>query len=153
MKTDFIEVVSDTKLRKREKEIAAIVKAVYPDCGRVRLYRTGDGRVGFQMQVTLTPDNRKQLDKVYRAVMKCLGEERGRPRGVETVQTKLRLPKPIYSALRKAAVDSDQTMSSVVAESLVARFERRRRQILGSKKNTSQQLGGRRPGRKEARIR
>jgi hypothetical protein len=124
MRTDFIEVVSDFQLRKKEKEVTAIVRASYPDCGPVRLYRTADGRVGFQMQVTLTPGNRKQLEKVYQAIMKHLGEKRGRPSGVETVQTKLHLPKPIYSALRKAAEDSHETMSSVVTESLLARFQR-----------------------------
>jgi hypothetical protein len=145
MRTDFIEIVSDIELRKKEKEVTAIVRAFYPDCGPVRLYRTADGRVGFQMQVTLTPDNRKQLDKVYRAVMKCLGEKRGRPRGVETVQTKLHLPKPVYSALRKAAEDSHETMSNVVAESLVARFQRGHRKILVSKKVSAvKQLGARR---------
>src|SRR5713226_1353791 len=127
MKTDFIEVVSDVQLRKREKEVTEIVRGFYPDCGPVKLYRTVDGRIGFQMQLTLTPENRKQLDKVYRAVMKCLGEKRGRPSGVETVQTKLHLPKPIYSALKKAAGDSHETMSSVVAESLLAQFGRRHR--------------------------
>jgi len=124
MRTDFVEVVPDAKLRKKEKEVTDIVRRFYPDCGLVRLYRTAGGRVGFQMQLTLTPENRKQLDEVYRAVTRCLGEKRGRPRGVKTVQTKLHLPKPIYSALRKAAEDSHETMSSLVAESLVARLGR-----------------------------
>ncbi len=134
MRTDFIEIVSDVQLRKREKEVTEIVRGFYPDCGLVKLYRTADGRVGFQMQLTLTTANRKQLDKVYRAVMKCLGEKRGRPSGVETVQTKLHLPKPIYSALKKTAEDSHETMSSVVAESLLAQFGRRRREALPRKK-------------------
>jgi hypothetical protein len=145
MKTDFIEVVPDIGLKKREKEVTAIVRAFYPDCGSVRLYRTADGRVGFQMQVTLTSHNRKQVDKVYRAVMKCLGQKRGRPSGVETVQTKLHLPRPVYSALRKAAEDSNETMSSVVAESLLVRFQRGRRKTVPSRRmNAMKQLGARR---------
>jgi hypothetical protein len=88
MRTDFIEVVSDIELRRREREVTAIARAFYPDCGPIRLYRTADGRVDFKMQVTLTPENRKHLDKVDRAVMEQLGEKRGRPSGVETVQTK-----------------------------------------------------------------
>lgn len=137
MRTDFVEVVSDVRLRKREKEVTEIVRRFFPDCGLVKLYRTADGRVGFQMQLTLTPENRKQLDKVYRAVMKRLGEKRGRPSGLETVQTKLHLPRPIYSALRKAAEDSHETMSSVVAQSLVARFGRGHRETLPGKKKMS----------------
>jgi hypothetical protein len=128
MKIDFIEVVSDAGLRKKEKQVAEIVRGFYPDTGPVKLYRTADGRVGFQMQCTLTSENRKQLDKVYRAVMKCLGERRGRPVGVATVQTKLHLPKPIYSALKRVAADSRETMSSVVTESLLAQFRRKQRQ-------------------------
>lgn len=134
MRTDFIEVVPDVELRKKEKQVAEVVRGFYPECGPVKLYRTADGRVGFQMQVTLTPQNRKQLDKVYRAVTKCLGEKRGRPIGVETVQTKLHLPKPVYSALKKAAEDSNETMSNVVAESLLAQFGRRQRPAMTRKK-------------------
>jgi hypothetical protein len=134
MKTDFIEVVPDVELRKKEKQIAEVVRGFYPECGPVRLYRTADGRVGFQMQVTLTPQNRKQIDKVYRAVTKCLGEKRGRPIGVETVQTKLHLPKRVYSALKEAAEASHETMSNVVTESLLAQFGRRQRLTMTTKK-------------------
>ena len=41
----------------------------------------------------------------------------------KTVQTKLHLPEPVYSALKKAASDSHSTMSSVATESLLARFQ------------------------------
>jgi hypothetical protein len=133
MKAEIIEVVSDPQLRKQEKEVTGLVRSFYPECGRVSLYRTADGRVGFQMQVTMTPSNRKQLDKVYRAVMKHLGQKRGRPSGVETVQTKLHLPKPVYSALRKAAEDSHETMSNLVAESLMERFAARPRKIVSNR--------------------
>jgi hypothetical protein len=125
MRANIIEIVSDSQLRKKEKEVTEIVKNFYPACGPVKLYRTADGRIGFQIPVTLTPQNRKQIDKVYRAVMKSLGENRGRPSGVETIQTKLRLPKPIYVALKKTAADSRETMSQVVAESLLAQFRRK----------------------------
>ena len=126
MKTEVIEVVSDAQLRKREKEVTEIVRSFYPTCGPVKLYRTADGRVGFQAQLTLNPENRKQIEKVHRAVMKYLGEKRGRPTGVQTVQTKLRLPKPVYAALKKAARDSRETMSHVVADSLLAQFRRKK---------------------------
>jgi hypothetical protein len=125
MRTNIIEIVSDSQLKKKEKEVTEIVKGFYPSCGSVKLYRTADGRIGFQIPVTLTPQNRKQIDKVYRAVMKYLGENRGRPSGVETIQTKLRLPKPIYAALKKTAADSRETMSQVVTESLAAQFRKK----------------------------
>lgn len=134
MKTDFIEVVPDPELRKKEKQVTEVVRRFYPECGPVKLYRTSDGRVGFQMQLTLTAVNRKQVDKVYSAVMKCLGEKRGRPAGVETVQTKLLLPRPVYSALKKAAEESDETMSSVVTESLLAQFGKKQKTALPRKK-------------------
>jgi len=60
-------------------------------------------------------------EDAYRAVMKVLGEKRGRPRGAKTVQTKLLLPEPVYRALKKAAADSNATMSNVVAD--IARRE------------------------------
>lgn len=125
MRTEVIEIVSDPQLKRREKEITEIVKSFYPACGPVKLYRTADGRVGFQIQLTLTRENRKEIDKVYRAVVKYLGEKRGRPTGVETIQTKLRLPKPVYAALKKAAENSHETMSNVVTESLIAQFRRK----------------------------
>jgi hypothetical protein len=125
MKIEVIEIVSDVQLKKREKEITEIVKGFWPTCGPVKLYRTADGRLGFRLQLTLTPENKKQVDKVYRAVMKALGERRGRPNGVETVQTKLRLPKNVYTALKKAAEDSGETMSSVVSGSLLAQLRKK----------------------------
>jgi len=125
VKTEVIEIVSDPRLRKKEKEITQIVRGFYPQCGPVRLYRTADGHVGFQVQLTLTPENRKPIDKVYRAVMKYLGEKRGRPTGVETVQTKLRLPKPVYAALKRASQDSRETMSSIVADSILLQLRKK----------------------------
>lgn len=125
MRTNIIEIVSDSQLRKREKEVTEIVRSFYPGCGSVKLYRTADGRVGFQVQMTLTRENRKEVDKVYRAVMTYLGEKRGRPNVLETIQTKLRLPKPVYAALKKAAENSHETMSSLVTESLLAQFRKK----------------------------
>lgn len=144
MKAEIIEVVSDPQLRKQEKEVTELVRSFYPECGRVCLYRISDGRVGFQMQVMMPPSNRKQLDRVYRAVMKHLGQKRGRPSGVETVQTKLHVPKPVYSALRKAAEDSHETMSKVVAESLMERFAARPKRIVSNRmRHPLKQLGAR----------
>ena len=119
---DFVEIIHDEELRKKEQAATEAVRRFYPDCGPVRLYRTSDGRVGLQMQIAVAAGDRKRLDQVYRVVMKVLGEKRGRRAGVKTVQTKLRLPQPVYSALKKAAESSESTMSSVVADALLARW-------------------------------
>ncbi len=123
----FVEIVPDAKLQRLEIEAGRAVRRLFPDCTRVKLYRTADGKIGCQMQVAVVPGGRKRLEEAYRAVMKVLGEKRGRRAGVKTVQTKLRLPEPVYSALKKAAGDSQKTMSAVVVDSLLARFQEDRR--------------------------
>jgi hypothetical protein len=117
-RVEFVEIVADTPLRQKEKEATEAVKRLCPDCGPVRLYRTSDGKVGIQLQISLAPGNRKLLDDIYRTVMKVVGQRRGRPAGKKTVQTKLRLPEPVYDLLKRAAEKSHSTMSSVVADSL-----------------------------------
>ena len=121
-RVDFVELVPNSELRKRQREVTKVVKGFFPRCGAVKLYRTADGRIGFQMQVAVAAGERKKLDEVYRAVMRVLGEKRGRHRGVKTIQTKLHLSEPIYSVLKRVAEDSGSTMSNVVAESLRAKF-------------------------------
>ena len=64
---------------------------------------------------------------MYSTVMKALGQKRGRPTGVKTVQTKLRLLEPVYEDLRRAADESHKSMSHIVAECLVARLRAPRR--------------------------
>ena len=123
----FIEVVSDPELRKLEKKAAEAVRRIYPGAPAVRLYRTADGKIGCQMQVSVAPGERKRLDQAYRAVRKALGERRGRRPGVKTVQTKLRLPQPLFVALKKAAEDSGVTMSAVVSDSLTRTLQSHRR--------------------------
>ncbi|MGH2608721.1 MAG: hypothetical protein ACRDHF_06480, partial [Tepidiformaceae bacterium] len=98
-----------------------------PGCGPVKLYRTADGQVGFELRVAITAGDKKRLDQLYSTVMKVLGQKRGRPAGVKTVQTKLRLPEPVYEDLKKAADESHQSMSNIVAECLVARLRAPRR--------------------------
>lgn len=115
-KVDFVEVVPDRDLLRKEKRVTAAVRRLYPNCRPVRLYRTADGRVGFQLQLRLAAGERKALNDVYRSIMRALGERRGRRPGAKTVQTKLRLPEPVYTALKKAAADNHATISSVVAD-------------------------------------
>ena len=117
-RVEFVEIVADTTLRQKEKEATEAVRRLCPACGPVRLYRTSEGKVGIQLQVSLAPGNRKLLDDIYRAVMKIVGQRRGRPVGQKTVQTKLRLPEPVYDLLKRVAAKSHSTMSSVVADSL-----------------------------------
>ena len=64
----------------------------------------------------MAPGDRKQLNDAYAAVMKILGEKRGRPRGTRKVQTKLRLNEDVYMALRSTADRSRKSLSSVVEE-------------------------------------
>jgi hypothetical protein len=111
-----IEIIKDNKLRAKESLATQAVRRFYPSAGPVKLYRTADGRIGFQLDVAVTAGDRKRLDDAYRAVMKVLGETRGRPRGAKTVQTKLWLPEPVYHALKRAAAASNSTMSGFVAE-------------------------------------
>jgi hypothetical protein len=115
-KVHVIEVVRDEELAKKEPEATAAVRRFFADSPPVKLYRAADGRIGFQLQLSVAAGERKRLEDAYRAVMKILGEKRGRPRGAKTVQTKLLLPEPVYRALKKAAADSHATMSSVVAD-------------------------------------
>ncbi len=72
--------------------------------------------------MAITAGDKKRLDQLYSTVMKVLGQRRGRPAGVKTVQTKLRLPATVYEDLKMAADASHKTMSHIVAESLVARL-------------------------------
>lgn len=115
-KVHVIEIIKDKQLRAKEALATQAVRRFYPDAGPVKLYRTVDGSAGFQLDIAVTAGDRKRLDDAYRAVMKVLGEKRGRPQGVKTVQTKLYLPEPIYLTLKRAAAASNATMSGLVAE-------------------------------------
>lgn len=118
-----IEVVRDAELRKKEAQARKAVKRFFPKAGPLRLYRTAEGRIGVQLDVTVTAGDRQRLDAAYRAVMEVLGEKRGRPRGEKKVQTKLMLPEPTYRALKRAAAASNSTMSGVVTR-LADRLEK-----------------------------
>jgi hypothetical protein len=121
-KATFVEIVSDPELKAREADVTKAVNELYPGSGPVKLYRTADGQVGFELRVAITAGDKKRLDQLYSVVMKVLGRKRGRPPGVKTVQTKVRLPEPVFADLKKAADESHQSMSHVVAECLVARL-------------------------------
>jgi hypothetical protein len=115
-KAHVVEVVADAALRKKEARARAVVKRFFPNARPVRLYRTADGRIGCQLDVTITAGDRKRLDQAYEAIMEVVGERRGRPRGVKKIQTKLMLPEPAYLALKRAAAASHETMSGMVAQ-------------------------------------
>ena len=121
-KVTLVEGVPDAELKKKEKLATEAVRRLFPECSPVALYRTADGKVGFQLNVAITAGERRKLEDAYRAVMKVLGEKRGRPAGVKTVQAKLMLPVPVYSALKKAARAADMTISGFAAESIRARI-------------------------------
>lgn len=115
-KVHVIEVVRDEELARKEPGATAAVRRFFPDAPPVKLYRGADGRIGLQLQLSVAAGQRKRLEDAYRAVMRVLGEKRGRPREGKKVQTKLLLPEPVYRALKKAAVESNATMSNVVAD-------------------------------------
>ena len=115
-KIEFIEVVHDPELRKKEKAATEAARRICPNCGPVVLYRTADGRIGFQTKLGVAAGERKLLDDIYLAIMHVLGIRRGRRTGVKTVQTKLRLPEPVYLALKNKAAKSKASLSAVVAE-------------------------------------
>lgn len=121
----FVEIVPDPGLRRLEKKATGAFRRFFPSSPVVKLYRTADGRIGCQMQITLAPGDRKRLQDAYRAVMRVLGEKRGRPTGVKTVQAKLHLPERVYRALKKAAADSGSTMSNLAAASIRVQLQRR----------------------------
>jgi len=115
VKVQFIEIVDDAELRKKEREVNETLARLQNGCGPVKLYRTADGRIGFQVSLRAAAGDRKRVDEVYRLIMRAIGERRGRPAGLKTRQVKLRLPEPAYAALKQAASDSSATMSQIVA--------------------------------------
>jgi hypothetical protein len=115
-KVDVVEVVVDDELRHKGRAATAAFRRFFPDAPELKLYRTADGRVGFQAQLALAPGDRSRFEKAYRAVMKVLGSTRGRPAGTRKVQAKLRLREPVYRKLRMAAKRSQKTVSDLVEE-------------------------------------
>ena len=57
-KVHVVEVVPDADLRKKEAKARAVVKRFFPNAGPVRLYRTAEGRVGCQLDLTVTAGDR-----------------------------------------------------------------------------------------------
>ena len=115
-KVQFVEVVKDERLRKRETEATTVFRRFFPKAPRLKLYRTADGRVGFQAQVALASGDRGRLEEAYAAVMRVLGERRGRPARERKVQAKLRLTANVYKALKKAAKEERTTVSGLVED-------------------------------------
>jgi hypothetical protein len=98
-KVDVVEVVVDDELRQKTRAATAAFRRFFADAPELKLYRTTDGRLGFQAQLALAPGDRARFEKAYRAVMKVLGATRGRPAGTRKVQAKLRLREPVYRKL------------------------------------------------------
>ena len=111
-----IEIVQDDKLKAKETHATTTFRKFFPKAPPVRLYRTSEGRIGFQVALALGPCDRKHLNDAYAAVMRVLGEKRGRPVGVRKVQAKLRLNANVYKALKKTADKSHKSVSSVVED-------------------------------------
>jgi len=115
-KAHFVEVVPDSSLRKKEAEATSAFRRFFPKASPLKLYRTSDGRIGFQAQFAVVTGERALLASAYAAVMTVLGEKRGRPVGERKVQATLRLPEPVYKALKAAAEKSHTTLSGLVED-------------------------------------
>lgn len=115
-KVQFIEIVPDASLHKKEAKATAAFRRFFPKAPPLKLYRTSEGRIGFQAQLVVTTGDRARLGSAYAAVMKVLGEKRGRPAGERKVQAKLRLQEPVYKALMAAAEKAHTTLSRVVED-------------------------------------
>lgn len=111
-----IEVVRDEELKAKEGQATTMFRKFFPQAPPLKLYRTSDGRTGFQVAIALSPGDRKNFNDAYAAVMKVLGERRGRPRGSRKVQAKLRLNEDVYRALKATADKSHKSLSNVVEE-------------------------------------
>jgi len=111
-----IEIVRDDELKSKEEKATAVFRQFFPDAPALRLYRTADRRIGVQVAISLSPGDRKHFDDAYVAVMKILGEKRGRRRGSRKVQAKLRLNENVYKALKASAERSHKTVSSLVED-------------------------------------
>ena len=78
-----VEVVPDADLWGKEAGALSIAKSFLPVAKRLKLYRTADGRIGCQLDVSVSAAERKRLDQAYDAIMNAVGERRGRSRGVK----------------------------------------------------------------------
>ena len=115
-KVGVVEVVVDDALQQKTRAATVAFRRFFADAPELRLYKTIDGRLGFQTQLSLAPGDRVRFEKAYRAVMKVLGATRGRPAGARKVQAKLRLREPVYRKLRMAAKRSRRTISDLIEE-------------------------------------
>lgn len=115
-KVRVLEIVDDPALRKKQRMATGVFRRFFPKAPPLKLYRTRDGRMGFQTEISLAAGERGLFESAYSAVMRALGERRGRPRGERTVQAKLRLHEPVYKALKRAAQRSQTTLSGVVED-------------------------------------
>jgi hypothetical protein len=115
-RVQVVEIVEDDELRRKTPAATKAFRRFFPEAPALAVYRTSDGRFGFQAHLALAAGDRARFEKAYRAVMQVLGETRGRPAGARKVQAKLRLREPVYRRLRMAAKRSGRTVSELVEE-------------------------------------
>lgn len=77
-KVHVVEVVPDDGLQGREAEVRAVVCRFFPTVPPLRLYRTTEGAIGCQLDVTVTAGDRERLAEAFEAVSKVLTETRPR---------------------------------------------------------------------------
>lgn len=115
-KVQVVELVEDRRLSRKEAQATAAFRRFFKDAPPLKLYRTADGRVGFQAQVFIAPGDRERFQQAYAAVMGVLGAKRGRPAGLRKVQAKLRLEERIYRALKARAKETHTSVSGLVED-------------------------------------
>ena len=113
-KVEFVEVVRDEDLQKRQGEATKAFRRYFPEAPPVQLYRTADGRVGVQTRFAIAVGEHGKFQKAFAAVMKILGEKRGRPASEPKVQVKMRISEPVFMALKAKAVSSRTSLSALI---------------------------------------
>jgi len=77
-KLHVVEVVPDDDLQGREPEVLAVVNRFFPTVPPLRLYRTTEAAIGYQLDVTVTAGDRKRLANAFEAMSEVLAEKRAR---------------------------------------------------------------------------
>lgn len=92
VRVKFVEVVEYHHLRKMEVIANGVFQKHFPEseASCLRLYRTSDGQVGFNVELSLKAGDKKRLIEAYVDVMSVLRKNRKRLPSTRKIQRKLR---------------------------------------------------------------
>lgn len=72
-KVKIFELIHDQDLADKEDLVTDALCKFDPSCGRVHLYRTRDGRIGFEVENLFDlPTDQTRLNSIYRLVIQTL---------------------------------------------------------------------------------